>query len=101
VAADAAVDSAPAGLLAAARLAVEWIWSWHLHEPTSGSTRLIQRNRMRLRPVWFERAFLATIVPADLIMARSHLQGLQRRAQASAAEVITGRAPEALASPVP
>jgi hypothetical protein len=60
----------------------------------------MQRNRMRLEPTWFERAFLATIVPADLIMARSHLQGLQRRAEAHAAEVVTDRAPEALASPV-
>jgi hypothetical protein len=82
-------------------LAMDWIWSWHLSEPTAGSTRLIQRNRMRLDPWWFERAFLATIVPADFIMARSHLQGLQRRARASAAMVITDRAPEPLASPVP
>jgi hypothetical protein len=82
-------------------LAMEWIWSWHLHEPTPGCTRLIQRNRMRLHPRWFERGFLATIVPADFIVARSHLQGLQRRAQASAAQMIVDRAPEALASPVP
>jgi hypothetical protein len=82
-------------------LAMDWIWSWHLQEPTAGSTRLLQRNRMRLRPGWFERAFLATIVPADFIMARSHLQGLQRRAQASAAQVITDRAPETLTAPVP
>jgi hypothetical protein len=82
-------------------LSMDWIWSWHLHELTAESTRLIQRNRMRLRPVWFERAFLATIVPADFIMARSHLQGLQRRAEANAAQVITDRAPETLASSVP
>ena len=82
-------------------LAMDWIWSWHLEEPTRGRTRVIQRNRMRLRPVWFERAFLATIVPADFIMARSHLQGLQHRAQASAAQVITDRAPETLAASVP
>jgi hypothetical protein len=82
-------------------LAMDWIWSWHLYEPTPGSTRLIQRNRMRLNPAWFERAFLATIVPADFIMARSHLQRLQRRAEAHAAEVITDRAHLALASPVP
>jgi hypothetical protein len=82
-------------------LSMDWIWSWHLEEPTRGRTRVIQRNRMRLRPVWFERAFIATIVPADFIMARSHLQGLQRRAQASAAAVITARAPKTLASPVP
>jgi hypothetical protein len=80
---------------------MDWIWSWHLEEPTRGRTRVIQRNRMRLDPWWFERAFLATIVPADFIMARSHLRGLQARAEGAAAEVITARAPETLASPVP
>ena len=57
-----------------------------------GRPGVIQRNRMRLQPVWFERAFLAAIVPADFVMARSHLRGMQRRAQASAAEVIARRA---------
>jgi hypothetical protein len=42
---------------------------------------------MRLQPVWFERAFLATIIPADFIMARSHLRGLQRRVEASTAQL--------------
>jgi hypothetical protein len=69
-------------------LAMDWIWSWHLHEPTSGSTRLIQRNRMRLDPWWFERAFLATIVPADFIMARSHLRGLRGRVEGSASSAV-------------
>jgi hypothetical protein len=65
-------------------LAMEWIWSWHLDEPARGSTRVVQRNRIRLHPWWFERAFLGAIVPADFIMARSHLRGLQRRAEATA-----------------
>jgi hypothetical protein len=64
-------------------LGMDWIWSWQLSQPTPGSTRLIQRNRMWLDPAWFERAFLATIVPADFIMAHSHLRGLQRRVEAS------------------
>jgi hypothetical protein len=64
-------------------LAMDWIWSWHLDEPTPGYTRVVQRNRMCLRPWWFERAFLGAIVPADLVMARSHLRGLQRRAEAA------------------
>jgi hypothetical protein len=70
-------------------LGMEWIWSWHLSEPAPGRTRLIQRNRMRLDPAWFERAFLATIIPADFVMARSHLRGLRRRAQASSSQPIT------------
>jgi hypothetical protein len=82
-------------------LAMDWIWSWHLSEPTAGSTRLIQRNRMRLRPVWFERAFLATIVPGRLHHGRSHLPGAAAPRGTRAAEVITDRAPEPLASSVP
>jgi hypothetical protein len=66
-------------------LAMEWIWSWQLSEPIPRCTRLVQRNRLRLEPRWFEWAFLATIVPADFIMARSHLRGLRRRAEASVA----------------
>jgi hypothetical protein len=69
-------------------LAMDWIWSWHLSQPHPGRTRLIQRNRMRLDPAWFERAFLATIIPADFIMARSHLRGLQRRVEASTVQPI-------------
>ncbi|HKP98693.1 MAG TPA: SRPBCC family protein [Actinomycetes bacterium] len=64
-------------------LAMDWIWSWQLDASVPGRTRVVQRNRMRLQPWWFERAFLSTIVPADFVMARSHLRGLQRRAEAS------------------
>jgi CBS domain-containing protein len=39
---------------------------------------------MRLDPWWFERAFLAAIVPADFVMARSHLRGLRDRAEGAA-----------------
>ena len=64
-------------------LAMDWIWSWQLDESTPERTRVIQRNRMRLEPAWFERAFLATIIPADFIMARSHLRGLRGRVEGS------------------
>ena len=72
-------------------LAMDWIWSWHLGEPIGGCTRVMQRNRMRLHPWWFERAFLGTIVPADFVMARSHLRGLQRRAEAAAGQAAAAR----------
>ena len=49
---------------------MDWIWSWPVDEPIGGCTRVVQRNRMRLHPWWFERAFLGTIVPADFVMAR-------------------------------
>ena len=65
-------------------LAMKWIWSWQLDESSPGRTRVLQRSRMRLDPRWFERAFLATIVPADLVMARSHLRGLRDRVEGAA-----------------
>lgn len=60
---------------------VDWVWSWHLSSQDPDGTRLVQRNRMRLRPRWFEAAFLGFIVPADLVMARSHLRAIKRRAE--------------------
>jgi hypothetical protein len=72
-------------------LAMDWIWSWQLDEPTRGDTRVVQRNRMCLHPWWFERAFLGAIVPADLVMARSHLRGLQRRAEAAEGQATARR----------
>jgi hypothetical protein len=69
-------------------LGMDWIWSWQLDQSAPGRTRVIQRNRMRLEPAWFQRAFLATIIPADFIMARSHLRGLQRRVEASTVQPI-------------
>ena len=69
-------------------LAMEWIWSWHLDEPAPGRTRVIRRNRMRLDPWWFERAFLAAVVPADFVMARSHLRGLRDRVEGAASSAV-------------
>ena len=63
-------------------------WSWQLEELSLGWTRLIQRNRMCLDPAWFQRGFLATIVPADFVMARSHLRGLQRRVEAATGQPV-------------
>jgi hypothetical protein len=67
---------------------MEWVWSWNLKQPVAARTRLIQRNRMRLRPRWFEAAFLSAIVPADFIMARSHLQSIKRLAETTAVQPI-------------
>jgi hypothetical protein len=72
-------------------LGMDWIWSWHLEEPAPGRTRVVQRNRMRLDPAWFERAFLATIIPADFVMARSHLRGLRCRVEGPASSAVRNR----------
>ena len=63
---------------------MEWVWSWHLEQPAPGRVRLVQRNRMRLWPRLLEAVFLGVIVPADFIMARSHLRAIRQRAEAMA-----------------
>jgi hypothetical protein len=69
-------------------LAMKWIWSWQLDESSPGHARVLQRSRLRLDPWWFERAFLATIVPADFVMARSHLCGLRDRVEGAASSAV-------------
>jgi len=68
-------------------VAMDWVWSWRLTEPAFGRTRLVQRNRIILEPAWFELAFLAVIVPADFLTARSHLRGIRRRVHDAAVPV--------------
>lgn len=64
------------------RVALDWAWTWQLTATDGGGTRLVQRNNGRLTPAWAAAAYLATIVPADLVMARSHLRGIRDRAEA-------------------
>jgi hypothetical protein len=60
-----------------------WAWSWQLEELPAGRTRLIQRNNCQLSPPWLHRAYAATMIPADLVMARSHLRGIRARVEAT------------------
>ena len=48
----------------------------------AGDELLPDARAFTTHAITFERAFLATIIPADFIMARSHLRGLQRRTEA-------------------
>jgi hypothetical protein len=75
-------------------LAMDWIWSWQLDEPVPGRTRVIQRNRMRLRPAWFERAFPGHDRPGGL----HHGPQPPARPQApgSGLRVVGGQEPEEL-----
>lgn len=60
-------------------VAMDWAWTWHLTAEVLGGTRVVQRNNLRLTPRWLHLAYVATIVPADFVMARSHLLGLTLR----------------------
>ncbi len=41
----------------------------------------MQRNDGRLTPAWAAASHVVTIVPADDVMARSHLRGIRSRAE--------------------
>jgi hypothetical protein len=63
-------------------VSLAWAWTWTLTPLPGGRTRLLQRNNGRLTPAWAMALYRATIVPADFLMARSHLLGIKRRVEA-------------------
>ena len=50
-----------------------------LADAHNGGTRLLLRVRGRTRPWWLTATYVAALVPADYIMARSMLAGIARR----------------------
>ena len=48
---------------------IDWTWSFRLAELPGGRTRLQLRVRGRTAPRWLTATYLATIIPADYIMA--------------------------------
>jgi hypothetical protein len=57
-----------------------WVWTFVLSQ-TSGSTRLISRNRYRL-PRVIDRIGMLPMEPASLLMERKMLLGIKQRAEA-------------------
>jgi hypothetical protein len=60
---------------------IVWTWCFTLTPEVSG-TRVHLRIRGRMSPRWFAALYVATIVPADFVMARGMLRGLKTRAEA-------------------
>ena len=56
-----------------------WVWSFVLSE-TGGTTRLISRNRFRLRTL-VSRIGMVPMEPGSLVMERKMLLGIRRRAE--------------------
>jgi hypothetical protein len=69
---------------------IDWTWSIRLTELSDRRTRMHLRVRGRMAPRWFAALYVATIVPADFIMARGMLRGLKQRAESSASMRISG-----------
>jgi hypothetical protein len=72
---------------------IDWTWSFRLAELPGGRTRLQLRVRGRTAPPWLTATYLATIIPADYIMASGMLRGIERRAESGALMRSSGRSP--------
>jgi hypothetical protein len=72
---------------------IDWTWSFRLTELPGGRTRLQQRVRGRTSPGWLTATYLATVIPADYIMAGGMLRGIKRRAESGAVFRSSGRSP--------
>jgi hypothetical protein len=75
------------------RARITWTWTFHLTEREEGSTRVHLRVRGRMSPWWFTALYVATIVPADLVMSTGMLRGLAHRVERSAPPESSGREP--------
>jgi glyoxylase-like metal-dependent hydrolase (beta-lactamase superfamily II) len=73
---------------------IDWTWSFRLERLTGGRTRLQLRVRGRMSPRWLTVLYVATIVPADFVMARGMLRGIKSRVEAGSDEVVKEIAPE-------
>lgn len=59
------------------------VWTWcFILTPEATGTRVHLRVRGRMSPRWFAALYVATIIPADFVMARGMLKGLRTRAEA-------------------
>ncbi len=74
---------------------IDWTWSFRLAELPGGTTRLQLRVRGRTAPRWLTATYLATIIPADYVMAGGMLRGIKRRAESGAMPRSSGRSPAA------
>lgn len=72
---------------------ISWTWSMSLTPEGTSATRAHLRVRGRMQPGWFAALYIATLVPADLVMAPGMLRGLRRRVEAGRAPASSGRAP--------
>jgi hypothetical protein len=62
-------------------VAMRWTWCFRLEPRPDGRTRVHLRVRGRMSPRWFAALYVATIVPADSVMATGMLRGIRRRVE--------------------
>jgi hypothetical protein len=70
---------------------ITWTWTVLLTTLQGGRTRVHLRVRGRMSPWWFAALYVATIPPADFVMATGMLRGLTRRVESGAHPEEKGR----------
>jgi hypothetical protein len=64
---------------------LDWIWTFQCDPVGDRRARLQIRNQGTVRPRWLDLGYQALIVPADHVMARGMLRGLDERVTSAAA----------------
>jgi hypothetical protein len=72
---------------------IAWTWTFHLTELPDASTRVHLRVRGHMSPWWLTTLYVATIVPADFVMATGMLRGLKARVEEAGRPRRSGRDP--------
>ena len=75
---------------------IDWTWCFRLIPMPGGRTRLQLRVRGKTSPWWLTETYLATIIPADYVMAQGMLRGIKRRAESGDVMRPSGRSPATL-----
>jgi hypothetical protein len=60
---------------------IDFSWAFVLHDLGGGRTRFLFRTRASASPWWVEAFYVAVIVPADFVMSRQMLRGVEARAE--------------------
>jgi hypothetical protein len=72
---------------------ITWTWTFHLTEQQDASTRVHLRVRGHMTPWWLTALYVATIIPADFVMATGMLRGLKSRVEERGSPQPSGRDP--------
>jgi hypothetical protein len=65
---------------------IDWTWAFVLDDLGDGRTRFIFRSRWRAGPAWVAAGYLLAVIPADFVMSRQMLRGVNSRAERTCAD---------------
>jgi hypothetical protein len=73
------IDHLPPGFRQRFGAWINWTWSFVLTELDGERTRFLFRSRVRIGPWWLLALYHLFVVPADFVMARQMLSGIEMR----------------------